>query len=77
MYKDVNKFVAIHIYGVIDISQHQIRMFPQNGYSSSGRENVASRVKVFFKAINFVPIVFIGPRSDHSLPMSLTHSLTD
>ena len=23
-----------------------------------------------------IEIIFIGPRSDHSLPMSLTHSLT-
>ena len=37
MYTDVNKLVAIYIFVVIDISEHQIRMFPQNGYSSSGR----------------------------------------
>ena len=58
MYKDVNKLVAIHIYVVIDISELQIRMFPLNGFSSVRRENVASRVKVFFKAMTFVPIVF-------------------
>ena len=43
------------------------------------KNNFADKVHVFFthSIQKYEALIFIGPESDHCLPLSLTHSLTD